>query len=138
MSKELKRIQRQLPAREQFYRRCAGLAFGMLHATARRNWLHAICNSDKRLQASILRGFVDALAKEMAKAETFLLRSRGAPAKIEETASIEADSEALGLPLPKAIMKTGAARNTQTARRKAAAIRSRKYRAKKRSVTQKT
>lgn len=136
MSKEYERFKKRLPQRERFFLRCASLAFGRIRATARLNWLRAICESDENLRASILLDFVRILAKEMAGVEYHLLPQRGTRPMIEETALIEADSIELGLSLPKAMMKTGAARNIQTARKKAAAIRSRKYRAKKRNVTQ--
>jgi hypothetical protein len=131
MSKEYERFKKRLPQRERFFRRCAGLAFGRLHREERLNWLRAICASEEKLRVAVLREFVDVLAKEMARAEYRVRPHRGRRPKIEETAMIEADAQALRLPLPEVIQKTGVARTMQTAKKKAAAIRSRKYRAKK-------
>lgn len=133
MSKERERFNRSLPDRQLFYRRCAGLAFGMIDKTARRNWLRAICDSDERLRESILRGFVDALAKEMASAEFFLKRTRGRLPKVEETELIEAECRTGNLSLTQAAIKTRSVRTIDSAKKKAAAIRSRRYRTKKKA-----
>lgn len=136
-SKEAARLARTRVHRERFYKCCLGLAFGRLHPTELQNWFRAICEVEESLRVAVLLEFLRTVAEEMPWAEDRLKRGRGCPPKIEESALIEADSDALGLSLPEAIMKTGAAQNIKTARKKATAIRSRRYRAKKRSVTQK-
>jgi hypothetical protein len=129
MSKETARFNRELPKRERFYVQCIGLAFGNFPKVARRNWLRGICENRETLREAILLDFLRNVAKEMASVERHLRRGRGRPSMIEDTFLTLADSEELGLPLKKTLMKTGT-QNNETASKKAAAIRSRKSRAK--------
>lgn len=136
MSKEYERFRNQLPQRKIFFLNCAKLAFGLIHSHARKNWLRAICESDdEHLRAAVLLGFVGALAKEMPMAEYNLKHGRGRRPKIEEMLMIEAERGMSGLTTPQAVIKVGIARTEATAKKKAAAMRSRRYRAKKKNVT---
>jgi len=139
MSKESRRQRQQLPARQQFYKKCAGLAFGRLTKTGQRNWLNAICDADEEhIRLDILHRFALAIAGEMAHTEGILSRSRGRPSKLTETMDIEFERITGGLNTPQAAMKAGVVRSRESASKKATAMRSRRYRAKKKNVTQKT
>lgn len=131
--KEQKRLARTLDARKAFYARCARLAFCRL-GEAHAGWLRAICENGEPIRRAVLHGFVEALAREMAEAETYLKRQRGRPAKWEETAVLELEKQD-GRTLPQAIQSLHKHEKKQErtptraeVARKAAAVRQRRYR----------
>ncbi len=138
MSKEYERFKKQLPQRELFFVRCASHAFRKFPKLGRHNWLRVICESEEHLRESILLGFVKTLAKDMAKAEYDLKPGRGRRPKleeIEEKLMVEAEREIGELTTPQAVMKTGVARTQKDAIKKAKAMKSWRYREKRKNVT---
>lgn len=80
----------------------------------------------------VLKGFVDAVARQMSTAERTMKPGRGRRPKLEETTLYEIEREQ-GASAPQAVRKATGAISADAQKKKASALRSRRYRQKKKA-----